>query len=82
MAVDVLLDAPAVAPLPPSDTGDAAVGGAAVAVISDVVGENVVSRIAQMLLLDHEVDLDGVVDTPGLAKVPRKNLRDTSGERD
>jgi uncharacterized protein YbjT (DUF2867 family) len=25
-----------------------------------------------MLLLDHEIDLDGVVHTPGLAKVPRK----------
>jgi hypothetical protein len=26
----------------------------------------------KMLLLDHEIDLDGVVHTPGLAKVPRK----------
>lgn len=36
----------------------------------DVVGEDVVSGVCQMLVLDHKVDLDTFVVAPRLAKMP------------
>lgn len=48
MAVHILLDSHAVAPLPSTNTGDAVVRGAAGAVISNVVGKNVVSRVVEI----------------------------------
>ena len=56
--VHILLHTNTVAPLPPADTGDAVVRSAAVAVVSDVVGEYVVSGIGQVLVLNDKVYLD------------------------
>jgi len=61
-----VFNAHAVPPFPPADTREAAIRGAAIAVVSYIVGEHVVSRVGQMLHLDHEVDLNGIKVTPGL----------------
>ena len=58
MIVYVLLRSHAIPPPPTADATDAVVCSAAVAVVSDVVGEYVVSGVGQMLVLDHKVDFD------------------------
>jgi hypothetical protein len=68
----ILLHADTIAPLPAAEAADAIVRRAAVAVISDVVGQHVVSGISQMLVLDDKVDLDTFVVAPRLAKVSRE----------
>lgn len=70
--VHVLFYSNAVAPFPTADATDAVVRGAAVAVISDVIGEYVISGIGEVLVLDNEVYLDTVIVAPRLAKVPRE----------
>ena len=72
MIVHILLHANTVAPLPPTDAGDAVVRSTAVAMISNVVGQYVVPGIGQVLVLNDKVDLDTVVAAPRLAKVSRE----------
>jgi hypothetical protein len=72
MIVYVLLHSRTIPPLPTTDTTDAVICRAAVAVVSDVVGEDIVSGVGQMFVLEHKVDLEGVVVAPRLAKMPRE----------
>ncbi len=72
MIVDVLLHPHTVTPLPTPDTANAIVRSTTVAVVPDVVGKYVVSGIGQMLVLEHEVDLDCLVVAPRLAEMPRE----------
>lgn len=58
MGVDILLHANAILPFPLTNTTDAAVGCAALSMVAEVVGQDVVAGIGQMLVLDNEVDLD------------------------
>src|SRR5690348_5824295 len=67
--IHIFFHANAVAPLPASDAADAIVRGAAVAVVSDVVGEYVVAGVSQVLVLNDKVDLDALIVAPRLAKV-------------
>src|SRR5262249_31719271 len=72
VSVDVFFHSHAVPPLPSADAADAIIRGAAVAVVSDVVGEDVVPCLGQVLVLNNEIDLDALVIAPWLPEMPWK----------
>jgi hypothetical protein len=73
MGIDVFLHAHAVSPLPASDAAETAIGCGTIAVVADIVGENVVTSVGQVLVLDHEVNFDRVIIAPGLPEMTWKS---------
>jgi hypothetical protein len=67
MIIGILLHSDTIPPLQTADTANAVIRCAAVAVVSDVVGQDVVSGVGQMLVLNHKVNLDRLVAAPRLA---------------
>lgn len=72
MVIDVFLNADAITPFPVTNAAQAIVGRAAVAMIADVVGQDIVTRVGEMLVLNHKVNFHRVKTTPRFAKVPWK----------
>lgn len=70
VGIDEFLHANAVSPFPLADTADTTVGRAALPMVAEVIGQDVVTGVSQVLVLDNKVDLDRLDEvTPWLAHV-------------